>query len=156
MDLNPTVWTGRPGVLRAKRLAPTRSARSNPGGLPPACDELLSHSRVGRCCISSLASVCCCGVRALALGSEATASRCCSHPPAADSGDAGVAEATRVFVSGLGQDPVDEPDRRSSLELCSNVGPVAEQGKTRNDHEIGRVQALAVEHLGLDPRIDAI
>jgi hypothetical protein len=41
--------------------------------------------------------------------------------------------------------PVDEPDRRSSLELSSNVGPVAEQGETRNDHEIGRVQVLAVQ-----------
>jgi hypothetical protein len=35
-----------------------------------------------------------------------------------------VAEASRAFVSRLGQDPVDEPDRRSSLELSSNVGPI--------------------------------
>jgi len=46
---------------------------------------------------------------------EATASRCCSHP---DNGDADVAEATPAFVSRLGQDPVEEPDSRSSLELC--------------------------------------
>jgi len=58
--------------------------------------------------------------------------------------DAGVAEASRPFISGLGQDSVEEPDRGSSLELCSNVGPVAEHGETRDDHEIGRVQVLAV------------
>jgi hypothetical protein len=44
--------------------------------------------------------------------------------------------------------------RRSSSPRTS--GRVAEQGETRNDHEIGRVQVLAVQHMGLDPRIDTI
>ena len=51
---------------------------------------------------------------------------------------------TPAFTSKLGQDPVEEPDGRSSLEICSNVGPVAEQSETRNDHEISRVKVLAV------------